>query len=155
MARADRPSAATEETWHRFLVAHTVLTERLDADLREAVGLTLEWYDVLYQLTLAGGRCTMGQLADALLIGASRCTRRVDALTKAGLVERNRHEDDARVIDAVLTAAGRAAQRRAAAVHLRGIEQHFGRFVDQDAAAVMAGILGSAAASARGEAAAE
>jgi DNA-binding MarR family transcriptional regulator len=149
MARDDHLRPVTEEAWRQFLTAHAALTDRLDAELRAAVDLPLESYDVLYQLASAGGRRTMGELADALLIGASRCTRRVDRLTEAGLVERQRHAEDARIIDAVLTPQGRTAQRRAAAIHIRGIEQHFGRLLGDDEAMAMADVFRAAVESAR------
>ena len=80
----------------------------------------------------------MGELAEALLIGASRCTRRVDRMVEAGLVERHRDVEDSRVVLATLTRAGRRVQRRAALTHLEGIQRHLGRFVDERLAADMA-----------------
>ena len=144
MARSGRPSPEVVAAWEALLQANARLLPRLDADLLEAHDLSLEFYDVLYQLGQAGGTLTMGQLSERLLVGASRCTRRVDRMAKAGLVERRRDDDDARVVHATLTDRGRRLLRRAGATHLRSIQAHFGRFVDRDVAVTMAAALRAA-----------
>lgn len=141
-----RPTAATEEAWQALLVAHSRLLPQLDSELRRSHDLPLEWYDVLVQLAQAGGTLTMGQLAGRLLIGASRCSRRVDRMVDVGLLERRRDERDSRVIHARLTDPGRALQRRAAVTHLQGVETHFGRFLDDDLASRMGRALRAAVA---------
>lgn len=134
MARSGRPSAAVIEAWSALLEAHGRLLPHLDADLRHHHDLPLEWYDVLYQLLAAGGSLTMGQLGQRLLVGASSCTRRVDKMTKAGLVTRHRDDVDARVVHAALTDQGRALVRRAGATHLQSIQSHFGAHLDDEQA---------------------
>lgn len=122
------------DAWSALLEAHGRLLPRLDADLREHHDLTLEWYDVLYQLLSAGGSLTMGQLGHRLLVGASSCTRRVDRMVQAGLVHRHRDAVDARVVHASLTEQGRALVRRAGATHLQSIQSHFGAHLDDEEA---------------------
>lgn len=146
MARSGRPSKAVVEAWSALLAAHAQLLPRLDADLRASHDLPIEWYDVLHQLHEAGGTLTMGQLGQRLLVGASSCTRRVDRMAEAGLVSRHRDEGDARVVHAELTDRGRTLVRRAGATHLRSIQAHFGRHVDDAAAEVIGQTLRAAAA---------
>ncbi len=146
MARSGRPSPAVTEAWTSLLEAHRRLVPMLDRDLRQADGLTLEWYDVLFQLNEAGGTLTMGQLGQRLLVGASRCTRRVDRMTEAGLVSRRRDDADARIVHATLTDDGRSTFRRAAVTHLQSIQRHIGRHLDDDQAKVMAAAFQAMAA---------
>jgi DNA-binding MarR family transcriptional regulator len=120
--------------WSALLEANRRLLPRLDADLRDRHDLTLEWYDVLYQLLQADGSLTMGQLGQRLLIGASSCTRRVDRMAEAGLVLRHRDETDARIVHASLTDQGRAMVRRAGVTHLQSIQHHFGQHLDDETA---------------------
>lgn len=132
MSRAARPSDSEIATWRAFLRLHRRLVERLDHELRERHDLPLEWYDVLLQISEAGGRMRMGALADAVLISAPNCTRLVDRMEVVGLVERVVDPDDARARLAALTPKGRAKLRRAAPTHLEGIATHLTRHLDDD-----------------------
>lgn len=116
-------------TWEAFLRAHHRVVRRLDDELKAAHGLPLEWYDVLVQLSNAGGRLKMSELADAVLITAPNCTRLVDRMEAAGLVAREISADDKRARFASLTATGHQALSDAAPTHLAGIEHHFGRWL--------------------------
>jgi DNA-binding MarR family transcriptional regulator len=110
-----------------------LLTVRLDDELRSSTGMTLEEYDVLVQLAQSDERrLRMSALADALLIARSSCTRLVARLVDEGWVEREADPADGRVVWVALTAAGRAALRRAAIVHLAGIDEHFARHLQRD-----------------------
>ncbi len=135
--------------WQRFLRAHLVLVERLDRELIERHELPLAWYDVLVQLHEAGGSSTMGALADRLLISPSTCTRVVERMSAAGLVERRIGEPDGRVRLAVLTASGRAKFKRAAVTHLAGIQRYFGAHLTDDMANQMAALLAEVTEGAR------
>jgi DNA-binding MarR family transcriptional regulator len=112
--------------WQGLLHAHHDVSERLDADLRQAHGLSFGAYDVLLRLARAPGGCLrMSDLAERVWLSPSGLTRKVDRLEVQGLVERDRFEGDGRVLLARLTDRGREVLRRAARTHLRGIRQHF------------------------------
>jgi DNA-binding MarR family transcriptional regulator len=112
--------------WQALLHAHHDVTERLDADLRRGHGLSFGAYDVLLRLARAPGRSLrMSELAERVWLSPSGLTRMVDRLESSGLVERDRSEEDARVMLATLTDRGRDVLRRAARTHLRGIREHF------------------------------
>jgi DNA-binding MarR family transcriptional regulator len=151
VAASPRPSSSVLAAWRALLVGHAALVDRLDAELRAAHDLPLDWYDVLFQLHEAGGSRSMGELAEAVLIGPSNCTRLVDRLVVAGLVERRRGSADSRMVEAVLTTSGRRLQRRAAVTHLRGVQTHLGAFVDDAFADRITEALGRASASCRAE----
>lgn len=125
--RRSRPNPDTLTTWRSLLVVQRHLVEVLDAQLRTESGIPLEYYDVLYQLSLATGhRLRMSELARRLLIVRSTCTRLVDRLVRQELVERRHDPADRRLVWVALTPKGRSVQRRAARAHLAGIEAHFG-----------------------------
>ncbi|MDH3679420.1 MAG: MarR family transcriptional regulator [Acidimicrobiia bacterium] len=68
--------------------------------------------DALEQLALAGGECSMSEIATGLQVDRSTATRAVDRLVERGLVERRRDRVDARMIRARLTATGTEISER-------------------------------------------
>lgn len=143
-----RPGTKTIEAWRLMLHAHQQLTTQMDINLRERHGLRLDWYDVLYQLTVAGGRMRMHELAAVTLFSRTDCTRIVDRMEPVGLIRRERVAEDRRGVYAVMTADGRALFRSAAATHLDDIQRLFGAYVSAAEATVMADVLGRALAAA-------
>jgi DNA-binding MarR family transcriptional regulator len=130
MAADARPAKSRVEVWRSFLEVHARIVDQLEHELSDERGLPLSWYDVLLQLREAGGRLRMQELASRLVLPRSSLTRQIDRMQSAGLVEREPSLDDGRGTVAVLTAEGRSTLRRAAPVHLRGIEEHFARKLD-------------------------
>ena len=111
--------------WRTFLRSHARVLRELERELGET-GLPLSWYDVLLQLAEAPERrLRMAELADRVLLSRSGLTRLVDRLQAEGLVEREPSPDDARGTYTVLTAEGLQRLRRAAPVHLAGIQRHW------------------------------
>ena len=119
--------------------AHTV--DAIDEALRSSQGLSVEWYEALVELVLAGGSLRMGRFAEETTLSKSAATRFVDRLEQAGLVERRACSDDRRGLEVALTDAGRQAQRRAAPLVLREIQRNFGRYLDDTEVASLLGIL--------------
>ena len=114
------------ETWRAFLMAHALLTRRLDEDLRTEDGLTLGEYSALLQVAEAPDRALrMNQLADGIFLSRSGVTRLIDRLEADGLIARSTCMSDGRGSLAVLTDAGLERLRAAAETHLRGINQYF------------------------------
>src|SRR3954464_5192024 len=72
------------ETWHSLLQAHATLMRRLTLDLERETGLALADFDVLAQLSLAGGELRMTELAARALISRSGMTRRAARLGAEG-----------------------------------------------------------------------
>ena len=127
------PSDPRLASWRAFLEAHARVSRRLDDELRAEHGLSLAEYDALLQLAEAPGRrLRMNQLADRVILSRSGITRMIDRLTLDGFVERAHCSSDARGAEAVLTDAGMACLRDAAATHLRGIDRHFLSIVNPD-----------------------
>jgi DNA-binding MarR family transcriptional regulator len=112
--------------WRTFLTAHSAVIEALSKDLESSVGLPLTWYEVLLYLKESdGGRLRMHELAESLLLSRSAATRFVDRMEAAGLVGRESCATDGRGTFVVMTDHGRDVFRRAAPVHLAGIDRYF------------------------------
>lgn len=117
----EKANADTLAAWAALLVAHRRLTGQLDAEMRKETGITLDEYDVLYQVKVAGHPLRMAELAERVLISRPTASRVVDRLVGAGWVDRWHDDRDRRVVLIALTEEGRAQQRRAGRVHLDGI----------------------------------
>jgi DNA-binding MarR family transcriptional regulator len=119
-----------------LLDAHSRLVGRLEAELEHGHRISLVEYEVLLRLNDAPGkRLRLNELTAHARMTKSGVSRLVDRMRGAGLIETERCPSDRRGAFGVLTPAGHAVFRRAAAVHLRGIQDHFGRHLDDDEAA--------------------
>ena len=128
--------------WRAFVEAHTAVMDVLERELTERRGISLTWYDALLQLSEApGNRMRMSELADSIVISRSGFSRAARRMEEAGLIAREPSPEDGRGAYVVLTDQGRRTFRRAAAVHLRGVEEHFLRFFDEAEAAVVERVL--------------
>mgnify|MGYP003694568369 CR=1 FL=1 len=75
----------------------------------------------------------MAELADSVLLSRSGLTRLVDRLQAAGLVVREPFPGDARGMYTVLTPAGLDRLRRAAPIHLAGVQEYWlSKFSDDE-----------------------
>ena len=119
-------------------MVHSAILESLEAELWKARQLHFGWYDVLVTIRLSGGAMRMSELADMALISRSAATRLVDKIEEAGYVERYICPTDRRGMVVSLTDQGRKVQERAAPVVLRGLQRHFGDYLDQEQAEAMA-----------------
>jgi DNA-binding MarR family transcriptional regulator len=112
--------------WRAFVTVHFELNRRLDDELRQASGLTLPEYEVLWELTNAPeNRLRMNELARHLLFTRSGITRLIDRLENAGYVERDDCDHDGRGVFAALTPDGFAAFEAAAVVYIDRLRDLF------------------------------
>jgi DNA-binding MarR family transcriptional regulator len=107
--------------WTALLVAHRRLTTQLDGELRAGAEMTLDEYDVLYQVRRARRPLRMSELASQVLVSRPTATRVADHLVRRGWLERGHDTADRRAVLVALTPAGRRAQARAGRLHLDGI----------------------------------
>jgi DNA-binding MarR family transcriptional regulator len=144
------PNPRQLAAWRAFLEAHAAVTAVLERELQER-DLSLAWYDVLLQLSEApGGRLRMGDLARSVLLSKSGLTRLCDRMESAGLVRREPIDDDARGLVAAITKTGRSTLRRAAPLHLKGVQTHFSRHLSEQEARTLTTALRRIAEAARG-----
>jgi DNA-binding MarR family transcriptional regulator len=114
-----------ERSWEAVLRLHAALLPRLDRVVARDGGMPLSWYDVLLELRDAGGRLTMGQLSERVVLSRTRVSRLVDELVDAGLVAREPNPDDGRSAFAVVTTDGRRRFLAAARVYVPAIDREF------------------------------
>ena len=121
-----RLDALEFRAWRAFLYAFSTVVPTLDKELVRAQGLSLNQFEVLSWLRRAGERgLRMSDLASRVVLSPSGVTRAVDQLERKGLVERCVFEGDKRGYLATVTAAGRDLLRKATAVHVQGLREHF------------------------------
>jgi DNA-binding MarR family transcriptional regulator len=112
--------------WRHFLKAHAAVVSSIERDLDERGLVPLVWYDVLIAIAEAPNRrLRLRDVARELVLTRSGATRLVDKLEAAGLVRRERSEDDRRGAVAVLTAEGGCALSAAWPVYAAGIRERF------------------------------
>jgi DNA-binding MarR family transcriptional regulator len=125
--RSDRARDRTEiEVFRSFLIAHSRISTKLEAELLSEHQLSLAAFDVFVQLHESPGHCLrMTELSDAVLLSRSGVTRIVERLEQEGLVRRGRATCDGRGVTATLTEQGLTRFHAAVVTHLRGIREHF------------------------------
>ena len=119
-----RPAGAT--AWSLFLTAHAVLVEEIERRLAAAGLPALDWYDALWALERAEGqRLRMHEFAHWMVTSRSNITRLIDRLETAGLVRRERSDEDRRGAYAVLSPEGRRMRKRMWPVYEKAIGELF------------------------------
>lgn len=127
MSRTPRPDPERLAAWRALLVAFHTLRERLGRELEEERDLPLSWYEVMLVLNGAPDRrMRITDLAHAVFLSKSGLSQLVSRMEAEGLVCREAYAVDRRGVFATLTDRGRRVFRRAAPVHLRGVQEHFG-----------------------------
>jgi DNA-binding MarR family transcriptional regulator len=141
----------TGSIWPLFLTAHAVLVEKIEMRLAAAEFPALTWYDVLWGLERAPEqRLRMSELAEKVVLSRSNLTRLVDRLEEAGLVARERSEEDRRGAYAVLTLAGRDLRKRMWPEYQAAIRDLFDRYLDDSEVATLNAVFRRLIDAARG-----
>jgi DNA-binding MarR family transcriptional regulator len=111
--------------WRGLAEAFVGVRARLEADLAPH-GLDEGDYAVLVNLSeSAGGAMRMCDLAAVLHLSPSGLTRRIDSMSRRGLVARRPSDQDRRVTLAEVTPTGRRVIEAAAPDHVEGVRRHF------------------------------
>jgi DNA-binding MarR family transcriptional regulator len=143
------PSPERLRAWRLFFESSLALTDLLGAELEQAAGIPLRWYDVLLQLEEVPEGIPMNALADRILFSKSGLTRVVDRMEEEGLVRRVRPPHDRRTILVVLTDKGAETIEHARPHHRDGIERHFSRHLTDADTRALARALEKVSAHAR------
>lgn len=134
--------SVTLAAWVGLLRFHAGATRKISAELVGEHGLTLNDFEVLFQLSRAdGGRLRRVDLVERVLLTPSGITRLLDGLEEACLVERAECPSDRRVVWAVLTATGRERLEGASESHAAAVRTLFEERLDQDEQATLAALL--------------
>jgi DNA-binding MarR family transcriptional regulator len=131
------------QSWVAFLRAHSAITRQMNSDLMTEHGLTLNDYEVLLMLSHAEGHMMRRvDLAQSVVLTASGITRLLDGLERAGFVEKENCESDARVSYAKLTDEGHRKLKDAAVTHLAGGDELFTSRFSESELEALAELLG-------------
>jgi DNA-binding MarR family transcriptional regulator len=130
--------ASKGSVWALFLTTHAVLVETIERRFADAGLPPFGWYDVMWGLERAENqKLRMSELADKVVLSRSNLTRLIDRLEDAGLVKRERSEEDRRGAFAVLTEAGKAMRKRMWPIYAKAIKDLFEDKVSDTQAQVM------------------
>jgi DNA-binding MarR family transcriptional regulator len=114
------------DAWIGLLETHKQLTRLLDAELESRYGLSLSGLELLARLAAAPGRCLrLSSLAAEAGLSLSRVSRIAVLLEARGLIDRKPCAQDARAVEAHLTAAGLALMRAAQKTHFTSVQSAF------------------------------
>lgn len=114
-----------QAAWRALIMGMTLLTDRLDDDLRRGWGISLTEYEILVRLSESPDRrLRMAQLADALAHSRSRVTHTVSRLEKARLVSRSTSTEDGRGVVCQMTERGWEMLTQMAHTHVEGVRAH-------------------------------
>jgi DNA-binding MarR family transcriptional regulator len=118
--------------WRALVICSNRLKAVLDAELVVEHDLPFGDYEVLVVLSEAPDRrLRMSELAERLFLSPSGLTRRLDRLTRDGLVAREQCPFDRRGTYAVLADQGFERLEQAAPCHVRGVREHFIDLLDR------------------------
>lgn len=121
-----------QRAWRALIVCSNRLKAVLDAELVAEHDLPFGDYEVLVVLSEAPDRrLRMSELAERLFLSPSGLTRRLDRLTRDGLVAREQCPFDRRGTFAVLTDHGFERLEQAVPCHVRGVREHFVDLLDR------------------------
>lgn len=136
MSGVPKVTAADEAlitTFGRLVEAYSTLDQQLGRSLEEQAGIPHTWFEVLLRISrAAGGRISMGALAQQVALTTGGITRLLDRMIAAGLVQRVPCPTDRRVHFAALTKRGRAKLDQAAKGHAANLRQAFAGFTADD-----------------------
>jgi MarR family 2-MHQ and catechol resistance regulon transcriptional repressor len=114
---APRTGSSLHPGWEELVNFVSVARQRLGEALERASGLALGDYEALLAVQRSDGRLRITDLARGVGLSAGGCSRMVQRLVQAGLLERCPCPTDRRVSYACLTADGRHALERAHAAY--------------------------------------
>jgi DNA-binding MarR family transcriptional regulator len=120
-------SSDVEQVWEGVARVHSSMTAALEHDMVPGAGMPLAWYEVLFNLTRSsGGMMRYQDLARVAGITNSGASRRLEQMTKAGLIERRSCPTDRRGVFAHITTKGEASFKTAHKVFVNSLERNLG-----------------------------
>ena len=125
-----------------LLEANRRLERVFERSMREHHSMNGVTVEALLRLARSeGGRMSMSELGDQMVLTSGGVTRLVDRLAAEGLVERRPCDSDRRVHWAQLTPEGRARLESVLATHVSDLEVHFASLISDDELPVLIGVL--------------
>lgn len=123
--RSEHGVATPVEAWEALFRSQVLVLRRLQRDFDDSL-LSLNEYDVLFNLSRVGDRALLRDLTAQLLISQPSVSRLVDRMVERGLLEKCLNEHDRRGLVITVTDRGREAYRRVAVRHAHSITEVVG-----------------------------
>ncbi len=131
------------DAWIGLLETHKRMTRALDAELDARHGLSLSSLELLGRLAAADDRqLRLSALAHDTGLSLSRVSRIIDLLEARKLVKRKPCADDARAVEAHLTAEGLRLAREGQATHFASVQDRFFDQLEPGELEVLAAVFG-------------
>jgi DNA-binding MarR family transcriptional regulator len=108
-----------------FLIMQRAIERRSDLFFAEH-GLTDAQFNILNLLASSGGSMGQFALTERLLVGKSSISIVLSRMTKAGLIERQKHAMDQRQVVLSLSSKGRKLWRKVAPIYQQSVAEVFG-----------------------------
>ena len=142
MRTEDLPRDPIVAAWVAMVRASNGVIAAVAADGKAAGFPPLEWYDVLWELeSNPKGSLRPFELERGLLLQQYNLSRLIDRMCRAGYVEKQRCETDARGQVLVITEEGRAVRKRMWPVYLAAIRKHIGSHLSEKDARLLCRLL--------------
>ncbi len=118
--------------WLRLLTCTTLIENQVSSRLRNEFDTTLPRFDLMAQLARFPDGLLMSELSQRMMVSGGNITGITDNLERGEFVERVPQPQDRRAKKVRLTAKGRAAFDRMAAVHATWIQEWLGDLTIQE-----------------------
>ncbi len=120
-------SSNVEQMWEGLTRVHSSMTAALEHDMVPEAGMPLAWYEVLLNLSRSpAGMMRYQDLARVAGITNSGASRRLEQMTRAGLIERRSCPTDRRGVFAHITSKGQSSFKTAHKIFLNSLERNLG-----------------------------
>lgn len=126
------PEPEKVKAWIGIMTTFDAVMRALESDMSEHHDLPITWFDVLNRLDQGGGRLRLFELEQGSVFTRSGMTRLCDRIEAAGLIRRERSDEDRRGVYLAITETGRGKLAEVWPDHRRAIQEHFAQHIDLD-----------------------
>ncbi len=131
-----------KNAWVSLLKVSVTLSKHIDDALQTSGKVQFEVYDVLLSLEDApGGKLTMTELAETVVVSPSGITRIIDRMIIAGFVKREANTVDRRSKFACITEKGIEARKLASPIVLSAMQEVWASKMTEEEASVIHQIM--------------
>ncbi len=139
---ADKLSDTVTKAWVRLVRARHAVVSAVEADGKAADVLSIEWYDVLWDLERHEEGVRPFELEQRLLFAQYNLSRLIDRMVEAGLVKKAACPTDKRGHMLFITEAGKKARKATWPHYARAVNKHLGDKLSDAETEKLATLLG-------------
>jgi DNA-binding MarR family transcriptional regulator len=139
---SDKLSDTVTKAWVRLVRARHAVVSAVEADGKAAGVLSIEWYDVLWDLERHEEGVRPFELEQRLLFAQYNLSRLIDRMVEAGLVKKVACPTDKRGHMLFITEPGKKARKATWPHYARAVNTHLGDKLTEVETEKLAGLLG-------------